>query len=344
MKETSDYAKMSNENVLFILDRHTTMAPYSHEFVKGGADPQMLSGFVGAMSNFMEEMTGSEEIHWKTQYGSDSTFLVEGGEWTLGVLSVLRETSEVRSKLRRVVLEFEDCFAALKGAEAIEGAAFKEFDSFVRRVFIDDRLTSDSLILKGSDWRVVGDPYETPSQAFYASKFLIFTNSDDTIGQTAANQEISIDKARELASQALWHHSIFIKYIPSENDILSLSMDSASVILGKGNPLKLSPRTVRVVAALDGRTPLAELTQEFDLNDSQNTYSELGGLNNLGYIHKISIEQNHVLVNECILSHILNQSTTAIGRHQTIDFITSAQDIGIVDHPWVGRIKITEDL
>ncbi|MHA1576509.1 MAG: hypothetical protein ACTSU3_04040, partial [Candidatus Thorarchaeota archaeon] len=96
MKETSDYAKMSNENVLFILDRHTTMAPYSHEFVKGGADPQLLSGFVGAMSNFMEEMTGSEQIHWKTQYGSDSTFLVEGGEWTLGVLSVLRETSEVR--------------------------------------------------------------------------------------------------------------------------------------------------------------------------------------------------------------------------------------------------------
>ena len=132
MLKTYDYAKMSNEQVIFIIDKYSSMAPYAHEFVAGSADPQLLSGFIGAMSNFMEEMTGSEQIQWKTQYGSNSTFLVESGEWTLGVLSVLRETSEVRSKLRRIVVEFEDAFQALKGAEGIEGAAFKEFDKQVR--------------------------------------------------------------------------------------------------------------------------------------------------------------------------------------------------------------------
>lgn len=344
MLKTSDYAKMSNEQVVFILDKHSSMAPYSHEFVLGSADPQMLSGFIGAMSNFMEEMTGSEQFQWKTQYGTHSTLLVESGEWTLGVLSVLRETSEVRSKLRRIVHEFEDSFKAMKGARAIEGSAFKEFDNFVKRVFIFGRLTNNSLILKGKDWKESALPYETPSKAFNVTKFLIFANSEQSIGQAARSQKLEENKARELTAQALWNNAIYVKYIPSEDDILALSEGSASILLRKENPLLLSPNTIRIIGALDGRTPLSAFMKIHEMDDVEQLYSELGNLITIGHVHKISIEQRLILVKECILSKFLQLCVNAVGTEKAIDYFTQALMRGIPNHPWVGRIKVMDDM
>ncbi|MHA2045042.1 MAG: hypothetical protein ACW99G_09625, partial [Candidatus Thorarchaeota archaeon] len=63
----------SNERVLTVLNRLTGVSPYSHEFVPDSEDPQMLSGFISAMGNFMGEVTGTEEVQWKTVYGADSS-------------------------------------------------------------------------------------------------------------------------------------------------------------------------------------------------------------------------------------------------------------------------------
>ena len=169
---TSDYAFISNEKVLFILNKFTGVAPYSHEFVQGNLDPQILSGFISAMSSFMGEVVGIEQTEWKTEYGSDSTLLVEGGSWAVAVLAVTRETNELRSKLRSVVREFEDSFEVLRDADGIDGQYFTEFNDFVRRVFLSDRTNQRSVILKGSDLEERMPPFDLPSISFNVTKLI----------------------------------------------------------------------------------------------------------------------------------------------------------------------------
>ena len=149
--KTLDYSTMSNEKVLFIVNSETGVAPYSHEFIPGGADPQVLSGFVSAMASFMGEVTGSLQTRWKTVYGQD-TLLGEGGEWTLGVIVVSKEPDEIRSKVRRVVMEIEDTIDSLRNSSGITGGVFADFNQYVRRVFLDDRLGECTEVMKGEDW------------------------------------------------------------------------------------------------------------------------------------------------------------------------------------------------
>ena len=48
----------SNEKLLLILNKESGLAPYSHEFIEGAQDPQVMSGFISAISSFMGEATG----------------------------------------------------------------------------------------------------------------------------------------------------------------------------------------------------------------------------------------------------------------------------------------------
>ncbi|MHA1575739.1 MAG: hypothetical protein ACTSU3_00120, partial [Candidatus Thorarchaeota archaeon] len=161
-----------NEKLVMIINKNSGLAPYSHEFSKSNLDPQVISGFISAMTSFMGTVTGEKQSYWKTVYGSDSVILVENGEWTVGVLVTSRETSEGRSKLRRVVYEFEDYFAVLKDADGIEGSAFREFDQYVRRTFVYDQITGRTLVMKRDEWRNSIFTFDLPSTAFAVSKIL----------------------------------------------------------------------------------------------------------------------------------------------------------------------------
>lgn len=140
-----------NDKVLFILNRLTGMAVYSHEFITGGVDPQLLSGFFGTMAGFLQEFVGSEESQWKTVYGSDTTFMVEGMSWAAGVLAVSRETSELRGKLHMIATEFEATYSSFRNAQGIEGGLLDDYDEFVMRVFHADRVTQESRLSLKAD-------------------------------------------------------------------------------------------------------------------------------------------------------------------------------------------------
>ena len=114
---------LTNEKVLFIHQKDSGMALYSHEFVDDAMDPQLLSGFVGAMANFLCELVGTDEAGWKTVYGSESTLMVESGKWAVATLSVSKETSELRSKLRMIITEFEATYNSISDVTRID----KEF-------------------------------------------------------------------------------------------------------------------------------------------------------------------------------------------------------------------------
>lgn len=344
MDMTVDSSTLSNEKVLFLLNKDTGMAPYSHEFIMGDIDTQVLSGFVSAMLSFMGEVTGDECSRWKTHYGSDNVFIVEGGKWVVGVLAVSRETTEVRSKLRRVVKEFEEEFQFLQRAEGIDGRIFDEFDHYVRRVFLGDRLSERSILLKRSDAKVDSEMYRLPSIAFKVANMLQHIGEGTTLGEVAALMDIDIHTAKDLASRALWRHSIYILYVPSNDDILVLSERSSSELLHKENPFGISQRTIQVVASLDGRTPLRSHLSDMAPEDIEQALVELADFINKGYIQRISLERKLVLIEECVLNKLVETCADIIGRESTLAYLENGQDQGVEIHPWIARIKISSGL
>ncbi|MHA1587870.1 MAG: hypothetical protein ACTSV9_03725 [Candidatus Thorarchaeota archaeon] len=340
----SDYSEISNEKVIFVLNKFTGLAPYSHEFVSGEQDPQILAGFVSAMTSFMGELTGSDQARWKTEFGSGSTLLVEVGEWTTGVLAVSRETNEARSKLRRVVMEFEDSFKYLKHDDAIESRLFKDFDQFVRRTFLGNKLTGRSIILKSSNIYEASGQYESPSIAFKIAKLLHLTSSGQSLSEIVEAQGLTMRELEDLVSRALWKNAIYLSYVPSDDDILSTSEKSSGILLSRENPLRISLPTLRIVTALDGRSPLISIVEKLNLWTTNSVLYELGNLVNKGYLQRASIERRLLLLNECILSALVRACVRVRDSSDATNYFFTGQEEGIEMHPWVGRIQLQDNM
>lgn len=340
----ADFSEESNEKVIFLLSRSSGLAPYSHEFVFGGSDPQLLSGFVAAMSSFMGEVTGLQETRWKTVFGSSSTLVVEGGEWIVGVLMVMRETSEMRSKLRSVVREFEESFAFLRNADGVEDAIFSQFDMFVMRVFVEDRLSEASVVLKGSDWRDIHVRYPSPSIGFKVTKFLYYLKSGESIKEAAHSQGLSIQEVKSLVSEAVWRNLVYMKYIPADDDILALSEKSSSVLLSPGNPMKISSPTLKMLASLNSRYSVSSLLKRVGSRYADRVLLEVGTLINQGYVQRIPLERRFVLLHECVLSRLMAVLARVVGPARTRRFCQIACNRGLEQHPMLGRIRFRRNL
>jgi hypothetical protein len=336
---TQDYSKFSNEQLLFILNALSGLAPYSHEFVAVAQDTQIVSGLVSAITSFMQELSGTKHTHWKTEYGPDTTLIVEGGEWAMGVLVVKRETGEARSKLRRIVKEFEDSFAVLKNADGMEGGAFSEFDQFVRRTFVGDRLSKRTVILKGYDWRNMSTLCESPRWSYGVRKLLTHVDNKKTLLEARNILRISLEEVKELVSRALWYRFIYVVHAPSDNDILMLSESAGSYLLDSHNPKGLSASSLKVIGALDGKSSLLRILRRLRQKNNEDMLIELGLLTNEGYIQRVSLERMMVLINECILTRILKKHSKIIGAKTVAKYLERAIKRTIVQIPWTARIE-----
>jgi hypothetical protein len=335
---------LSNEQVLFILEKASGVAPYSHEFVPGGLDPQLISGFISAMTSFVSNLAGSEQTHWKTEYGEDVVFLVEMGERYAGVLAITRETNEARSKLRRIVREYEGSFdfTSTKSGRNLKQEA--EFDKFVRRTMILDRLTENSIILKPSDYKNKMQRVSEIKNTAELARFLENINTGETLAGVAKSQNVKIDAAAESVALALWMNLIQVVYVPSSEDILSLSEGSLTLLLHRNNPMGISSNTIRAVGSFDGRSPLSTYLRNLRPKEIRRTLLELGNLLNSGYVQRISIEQRLVLVNECILNNQLRLGESVLGGSSVRGFLEVAISNGVELHPWVSRIRVSEKM
>ncbi|NWF95922.1 MAG: hypothetical protein HXY34_07235 [Candidatus Thorarchaeota archaeon] len=334
----------SNERILFLFNARHGLAPYSHAFIDTMMDVQVLSGFVSAILSFMQEALGSSQKSWKTEYGSDSTLLVEAGDWIVGVLAVSRVTSELRSRVRSIVKRFEKDFAFMKDCDGIEGGIYTEFDSIVRHEFVDSRVSERSIFLKRPDWVERGRclPPEEISQRVV--DFMTRADDGKTLGDVSAELGMNIDDVTDCASQAVWHRLASMVYVPSDEDLLSLSEGSSSVLLGRGNPANLSPDTLLLLSMTDGRSELARLIEIIEPADKDATLRELGILLNKGYVQRESFERILVFVTECIVSSLLISCGKYLGVAATEALIRRAMKAGSRAHPWIGRISVDGDL
>ena len=332
----------SNEKLLFILNGETGLAPYSHEFVRGFSDPQILSGFISAISNFISEATGSSSSQWKTVLGLDSIILVEGGKWAVGVLIAERETSELRSKLRNIVREFEDCFEFLRDVEGIQNI-FSDFDDYVRRVFVDERVTSRSVVTKIPNWRNSLCSFDLPSAAFEVSKMLLGFGELTTIQEISEFLSVQNEKVIETISLAFWKGLVKLTYIPLSHDILALSEKASSILFRKNNPLMLPASCLKVVTRLDGRTSLSKILDCAGVQENE-VLESLGSLINDGFVQRISIERRLVLFNECILSNLVSNGASIVGIRSMKQFFEATISKDNFNHPWIGRVSISDDM
>ena len=327
-----------------ILNKNSGLAPYSHEFSKSILDPQIISGFISAMTSFMGVMMGEFQTHWKTEYGSELILLVEHGVWAIGVLVVSRETADGRSRLGRVVHEFEDYFTVLRDSDGIEGSALDDFDQYVRRAFVNEQTTGRTLVIKNPEWRRSLFAFDFPSTAFAVSKILLGFEEKQTVKKIAEFQNLSIEDTIDLVSKAYWCNAVFLKHIPPDDEILTLSERSSTILFQKDNPLKLSNVTLNVTARLDGRTSISQLVENIDSQDFSILLEELGTLVNRGFIQKISLEQRRVLLNESILSFLVSEGASFIGnKRMKLNFEAIRKSWGN-RYPRIYRVALTDKM
>ncbi|MFW9813956.1 MAG: hypothetical protein ACFFF9_15950 [Candidatus Thorarchaeota archaeon] len=324
-----------------IMNKDSGLAPYTHEFYIGSLDPQVISGFISAMSSFLVFVSGEEQSSWKTIYGMDTTVLVETGDWTFGVLAVSRETNEVRSKLLHVMNEFEDCFQVFKNSDGIEGSAFREFDQFVRRLFTDDKVTTRTLVMKRPELERSDLTFNLPSTTFNVLKTLGCIEGVQSIQEIADFLSFHTDDVIDHVSRAYWKNAIYLKPIPTDNDILAPSESALSVLFHKANPLRLSDDSLNMIARFDGRTQLSTLIKDVKIPKVNSLLLDLGELINRGYIQRISEDCQRVLLNECILSNLILRGYQIIGRKTMTCLFDQIKEEGKKNHPWINRINLT---
>ncbi len=344
LPETLATHTSSNEKLLMIMNRNSGLSPYSHSFIEEDQDPQVLSGFVSAMTSFMGELNGEKDSNWKTVYGSDSILLVEGGDWIIGALVASRETNEARSKLRTIIREFEDSFAVLKDADGIDASMFRDFDEYVRRVFVDEQITSRTKVTKMYHWRPSLSRFSLPSTAFKVSKILLGFEETESIENIARFQRLPIKEVIEIISKAYWQGIVKLQYIPSDDDILALAEKAASIIFQKTNPLALSSTTISVISLLDGQTSLSNLTNDMIIQDQELLLAEFGLLINNGFIQRISVEKRLVLLNQCVLSNLVFRGSSKIGKREMKSIFQTIRNQGRIYHPRISRIILTDDI
>ena len=334
---------VSNEKVLFIHQRASGMALYSHEFVDDAMDPQLLSGFVGAMANFLCELVGTDESGWKTVYGSESTLMVESGKWAVATLSVSKETSELRSKLRMIIAEFEATYNSLSDISRIDKEFLAGFDDFVMNVFVGDRLTYISRISRNSGWEDTQIPFDLEDDFLIAQRLLVEMDDGITVEQVAKLIRIPPDSVMRIVSIAYWNHAIQLDYTPMMNDVLIPSEDSLSAILSQNNLLGISHDTVNIVGYFDGRKSIHTIINELEVPNYDNVLVELGHLVRMGYVQKTTIEQRLVLTNERILNTLLDLCKDFISEHWISAVVRRVLSEGVSKHPWLSRVRAFED-
>ncbi|MFW9769192.1 MAG: hypothetical protein ACFFF9_16295 [Candidatus Thorarchaeota archaeon] len=332
---------ITNEKGLFIIHRFSGMALYSHEFVRGELDPQLLSGFIGAMTSFLGEALSSKESGWKTTYGSETTLIVEAGEWTTAVLVVLKDNGLLHNKVRLIVAEFENTFQAYREVPCFEGGIIDSFDEFVMRVFTDEKITPRTCIRKKEDSNEEILPFARFSQSYVVHSSLSMLDKIISLEEFAERQDISFEMAKEIVMFAYWHNGIDMLYIPSDDDILTPTEKSLSTIFSDGNPLGLSRYTLFIVGSLNGRKPLGKLLNRWNLEE-ENIRFELGSLITQGFLQKSTPEHNLILGHEAMLNRFLAQCKNLVSQQTLTEALLTIFVNGIETHPWLSRIRIQD--
>jgi KaiC/GvpD/RAD55 family RecA-like ATPase len=110
-------------------------AMFSYAFKETKMEPQLLSGFLTAISEMMKEVVGGEKRPLRTIERSDAKILIEFGTTVTGALVTKEASREYRRRLRAFIARFEDDYANNISKWDGDQAVFQAAPDIIEEVF-----------------------------------------------------------------------------------------------------------------------------------------------------------------------------------------------------------------
>ena len=333
-RTADDHSDVINEKALFLFDSDDGFVHYSHQFVQGLVDTEFRAAFVAAMSSLLTGTSDPNESSAKALVTSDAVYLIEHGEWSIGLIAASVETDQLRSQLKVVISEFESRFGTLRDGERPGSGLILDFDDFVMRVLLADRIWERTLLKRTSGPDDVGMPEDV-------SRFAIRLPSHGlTVGEAADAQHLSIDTALELAMRACWSGAVFAISPEPLGEVHTPTEKAKELLFGCRKSGAISPATAQVVARMDGRTPTLSILQGTPVEEFNRIGYELGALIMSGLVTRVSRGATKIVEYEVFLTRLLDACSDLVGSGVAFRYFEEARTKAAVAFPWVAAVKI----
>ncbi|MHA2602334.1 MAG: hypothetical protein AM324_009420 [Candidatus Thorarchaeota archaeon SMTZ1-83] len=332
-RTADDQSDIINERALFLFDSNEGFVHYSHEFVQGLVDTEFRAAFVAAMSSLLTGSSDPSRSSAKTLVTSDGVYLVEHGEWSIGLIAASVERDQLRSQLKLVISEFESRFGTLRG-RSLGPDRVPDFDDYVMRVFLADRIWERTLLKRTSNPDNVDVPEDV--SRFTARLF----SHGQTVREAADAQHLSIDIALELAMKACWSGALSA-ISPEPLGEVHAPTEKAKRLLFSGHKSStISLATAQVVARMDGRTPTLSLLQGTPVEEFNRIGYELGALIMNGLVTRVSPGATKIVEYEVFMTRLLDACSDLVGSGVAFRYFEEARAKAAVAFPWVAAVKI----
>lgn len=317
-------------NSIYIIKRDTGMCMYYKDFSGTAFDPQLLSSFLVAMTSFFDEATKSVKSQARAFEGADYTILVEFGEWTLGAISTKGDNANIREKLKKTIVRFEEQFSVLKWVD-LDLAVQTRFEQRVIDEFIRDKITPETLITVRSEWEHFTRRPDVVS-------FLRLIPEICAVKDAADFLEVPVEIALNLAAEALWEGAIHVANPVKPDDIYQ-----TTALTHKDEGFDgLSPEATRALTELDGETPLSIAAERLKTIDLKRFLEEVAFLEQRKMVELVSPSQAVVVRYTSALQTLLTKFGNIIGFNVTRDVFIDARNQLVDNYPWLAFV-VMED-
>ena len=315
---------------IYIIKKDTGMCMYHKDFTGTAFDPQLLSSFLVAMTTFFDEATRSVKSQARAFEGTDYTIVVEFGEWTLGAISTKGDNANIRAKLKKLIVRFEEQFSVLKWVD-LDLAIQTRFEQRVIDEFIRDKITPETLITVRSEW-------EHYTKRPDVISFLRLIPSICAVKDAAEFLEVPVEIALNLAAEALWEGAIHVANPVKPDDIYQ----TTALTRSEESLDELSPEAAKALTELDGETPLSIAAERVKTVDLKRFLEEVAFLEERKMVELVTPSQAVVVRYSSALQALLTKFGNIVGFNVTRNIFFDARDELVENYPWLAFVTLEE--
>jgi len=317
-------------NSIYIIKKDTGMCMYHKDFAGTAFDPLLLSSFLVAMTTFFDEATRSVKSQARAFEGTDYTIVVEFGEWTLGAISTKGDNANIRAKLKKLIVKFEEQFSVLKWVD-LDLAIHTRFEQRVIDEFIRDKIAPETLITVKSEW----EHYTTRPDVI---SFLRLIPSICAVKDAAEFLEVPVEIALNLAAEALWEGAIQVANPVKPDDIYQ----TTALIHSEESHDELSPEAARALTELDGETPLSIAAERVRTVDLKRFLEEVAFLEKRKMVELVTPSQAVVVRYSSALQALLTKFGNIVGFNVTRNIFFDARNELVENYPWLAFVTLED--
>ncbi len=303
---------------------------YHHDFGEPVFDPHLLSSFLVAMTSFFDEATRSVKAKARAFEGTDHKIVVEFGDWVLGAVSVDEDSADLRDKIKRLILAFEEQFGLLRWVD-LDLAVYTRFERNVIEELVRDQITPDTLIRVKRDWE-----FYRPRPGVVS--FLKLIPPVCTVEDAARFLEVPVELAMNMAADAYWEKVIKISYAAKPDDIFQ----ATSLVHAGEAPEGISQDTASVLPRLDGETPLSIAAERVSTSDLRQFLDEIGILTERKAVELVSPAQAATVLYTSALQGILRKCSMVLGIRTTRQIFNKAKQEIVDIFQWLAYVGLEE--